>query len=286
MDGMDINEPAASGNHLAQASMVDMEPVAYKGVPVLTTEKLAEALGATPQQLRQNYANNKERFSEGDHLFVVKGAELKQLKASSNFSTQLEPNAPKAILWTERGAFRHAKCLNTPEAWQAYEQLEETYFAVKTGKLLPAPVARERVAPVFKDGLACAKLVGLRGNQAVIAANRWATKFTGVNVLEGLGETKLIEEDKKVSYPPTMIAESMGIKSAIAVNKLLEKYGFQVCRPEEEPRWEPTELGMPHAELITADPVHGKGKARKHWQWYISVVEALTAAIAADTQEG
>lgn len=32
------------------------------------------------------------------------------------------------FLWTERGVARHAKILDTDEAWEVYELLEETYF--------------------------------------------------------------------------------------------------------------------------------------------------------------
>ena len=40
-------------------------------------------------------------------------------------------------LWTEKGALLHAKSLNTDKAWEAYEFLVDTYFAVKE-KLIPA----------------------------------------------------------------------------------------------------------------------------------------------------
>ncbi|CAK0740530.1 conserved hypothetical protein [Azospirillaceae bacterium] len=259
----DLDPSTSALPTLTPSTPCDETPIAYKGQPVMTTERLAEALGATPKMLSDNYQNNKARFAEGDHLFVVKGDELKQLKASPKFSGQFQPTAPKALLWTERGAFRHAKCLNTPEAWQAYEKLEDTYFAVKAGRLLPAPITVQKIAPRYRDWLACAKLVGLKGNQAVVAANRATAKETGVNVLEGLGEIKLIETDPHPSYTVTAIAHRMGIGSPVTLNKLMEKHGFQLSRPDERPRWEPTPLGLPHAELVTVDPIHGHGKAQR-----------------------
>lgn len=44
--------------------------------------------------------------------------------------------APKLILWTDKGAARHAKILDTDEAWEVYEELEDTYFKVKENKQL------------------------------------------------------------------------------------------------------------------------------------------------------
>lgn len=37
----------------------------------------------------------------------------------------------RLILWTEKGTARHAKILNTEQAWEFFEQLEDCYFAVK-----------------------------------------------------------------------------------------------------------------------------------------------------------
>ncbi len=144
-------------------------PVAYKGVPVMTTEKLAEALGGTADNLNDNYRRNAERFTEGDHVFKLVGSALKEVKDNPAFSRLVADRAKHLMLWTERGAFRHAKLLNTPEAWAAYEKLEQTYFAVKAGKYLPAPAAVKAVGPRFRDWLSCAKLIGLKDGQAIIA---------------------------------------------------------------------------------------------------------------------
>lgn len=37
-------------------------------------------------------------------------------------------------MWTDRGAARHAKILDTDEAWEVYEELEENYFNLKENK--------------------------------------------------------------------------------------------------------------------------------------------------------
>ena len=45
-------------------------------------------------------------------------------------------NAKALTLWTQRGAARHAKMLNSDRAWDVFELLEDTFFARK-----PAPAA-------------------------------------------------------------------------------------------------------------------------------------------------
>ncbi len=40
-------------------------------------------------------------------------------------------NANQLYLWTERGANRHCKILDTDKAWEQFDNLEETYFKVK-----------------------------------------------------------------------------------------------------------------------------------------------------------
>ena len=117
-------------------------PLAYKNVPVLTTEMLAQAYEVEAKQIRQNFANNKERFIEGKHFFSVSGQELKTfLLCVENFDSQISPKVRVLTLWTDRGCARHAKSLNTDTAWDMYELLEETFFAAAQRE--PAPETPE-----------------------------------------------------------------------------------------------------------------------------------------------
>lgn len=104
----------------------------YKGLPVVTTETLAQAYEVEPKQIRQNFANNKGRFAEGKHFYSLTGYELREFKNSvENFdSVKIARNVNTLTLWTERGAARHAKMLNSDKAWDMFELLEETFFRV------------------------------------------------------------------------------------------------------------------------------------------------------------
>lgn len=107
--------------------------ISYKGQRVCTTQQLAQLYGAEPHQLRQNYRNNKARFEEGKHFIKIEGEDLKVFKANRvDKSYSVESNNAKAVmLWTERGAARHAKMLETNQAWEVFEQMEDSYFTAK-----------------------------------------------------------------------------------------------------------------------------------------------------------
>ncbi|UXT43238.1 ORF6N domain-containing protein [Agrobacterium tumefaciens] len=102
---------------------------AFNGVRVLTTERLAKVFGAPETAISQNYLNNAERFELGKHFFKVEGDELRALKNRLDFIGSVGKNAKALMLWTDRGASRHAKILDTDMAWDVYGELEEAYFA-------------------------------------------------------------------------------------------------------------------------------------------------------------
>lgn len=115
--------------------MSNLIPIEFKKQRIITTKVLAEEYGATEKNIQDNFSNNKNRFVEGKHYFKLEGQQLKEFKNSlpDNIGEPLK-FAPQLILWTDRGAARHAKILDTDEAWEVYEALEETYFRVKENK--------------------------------------------------------------------------------------------------------------------------------------------------------
>lgn len=108
-----------------------LPPITYKGLPVVTTEMLAKAYGCTAKSIQVNFANNRERFTEGKHFYSLTNGEIKDFSLhSKTFGLQISAKARHLTLWLERGAARHAKMLNTDQAWDVFEMLEETFFRV------------------------------------------------------------------------------------------------------------------------------------------------------------
>ncbi len=113
------------------SSTVSLPRLAYKGIPVVTTETLALAYEVDAVSIRKNFSCNKGRFTEGKHYFSITGKELSAFRLSvTESNSQISPKVRALTLWTERGAARHAKMLNSDKAWDMFELLEETFFRV------------------------------------------------------------------------------------------------------------------------------------------------------------
>ncbi|XGC29383.1 ORF6N domain-containing protein [Escherichia coli] len=113
-----------------QISVETLVAITYNQIPVITTELLAHLYGADVKNIQNNFARNVGRFQIGKHFFKIEGEELRELKhrPSLSGSVKIARNVRSLILWTERGATRHAKMLETDQAWEVFEKLEDSYF--------------------------------------------------------------------------------------------------------------------------------------------------------------
>ncbi|TDX30750.1 ORF6N domain-containing protein [Modicisalibacter xianhensis] len=100
----------------------------FDGKPVVTTAVLAQLYGAEQKHIQNNYKRNEPRFEHGKHYYKVEGSDLKDLKNKPSLRGLVGNRAKSLTLWTERGAARHAKMLETNAAWDVFEALEDNYF--------------------------------------------------------------------------------------------------------------------------------------------------------------
>ncbi len=121
--------------------------IEWQGVRVVTTETLAAGYGTTPIRIQQNYIRNEDRFVEGKHFFKISGDELKSFRLS--FSESVNKHTTSLVLWTERGAARMSKIVDTDEAWLFFEKMEQAYFR----KATPS----SNTIPDFDDPIAAAE---------------------------------------------------------------------------------------------------------------------------------
>ena len=114
-----------------QISVETLSTITYKQIPVITTELLAHLYGTEAIRIRQNHHENKGRFIEEKHFFKLEGESLREFKhrVAFNYSVKIARHVRSLILWTERGAARHAKMLETDQAWDVFEKLEDCYFS-------------------------------------------------------------------------------------------------------------------------------------------------------------
>lgn len=111
--------------------MDKLQVIEHNEQRVLTTQQLAEVYETSVNNIKNNFNNNKKRFIEGRDFYVLKGEELKDFLQVINIDLQNKSKIRSMYLWTERGANRHSKILDTDKAWQQFDILEETYFKVK-----------------------------------------------------------------------------------------------------------------------------------------------------------
>lgn len=120
--------------------VTDIQKIEHNGITVLTTQQIADAYETNTDTITKNFNRNKERYTEGKHYICLKGDELKEFRA--NGQIDLSPNTHTFYLWTKKGAFLHAKSLNTDNAWELYDALVDNYFdkqnrKIDTSKLSP-----------------------------------------------------------------------------------------------------------------------------------------------------
>ena len=128
-----------------QLAVESLVVVTYSNVPVITTGLLAHLYKTEEKHIRQNFKRNECRFIAGKHFFKVSGCELDSLRTSQR-GLQISPKTRSLILWTERGAARHAKMLETDRAWEVFEKLEDCYFS--QGKTAPTE-QQPQIQPQF-----------------------------------------------------------------------------------------------------------------------------------------
>lgn len=110
------------------ASVAAIEPVAWNGERVITTELIAQLYRSGESAIRKNFSRNTDRFEEGKHYFKLNVRDLRDMRVTYGH-TVISPRATSLVPRTARSAARHAKMLETDAAWDVFEAMEDSYFA-------------------------------------------------------------------------------------------------------------------------------------------------------------
>lgn len=110
-----------------RSTMNDLQVTEYKNIRVLTTQQIADVYKSDSKTVSYNFNHNKDKYIEGKHYICLTGDELRAFRDFHD----LPNNINKIYLWTQKGAFLHAKSLNTDKAWEVYDELVDDYFAKK-----------------------------------------------------------------------------------------------------------------------------------------------------------
>ncbi|EIA9445362.1 ORF6N domain-containing protein [Escherichia coli] len=151
-----------------------LQPILHNQIPVITTELLAQLYGTKIKNISDNFLNNTTRFIAGKHYFKIEKNELREFKNRPETIGLVGKNARSLILWTERGAARHAKMLETDQAWDVFEKLEDCYFSQKDPS---TPVSCQKSYDTrvlcYQRGGVTVSTIQLRDDDIVISLESW-----------------------------------------------------------------------------------------------------------------
>jgi phage antirepressor YoqD-like protein len=182
------------------------------GARVLTNAQLAEVYGSTSDKISYNFNYNQERYKEGKHYFLLVGEELKAFKESNR---EFQGSLNKLYLWTEKGAWLHAKSLNTDEAWEAYELLVDEYYRIASSQYKLPSTYKEALLQLVEQ-VEKTEQLSLANAQKEQIINELQPKATYYDMV--LQNKSLLSIGK--------IAKDYGL-SAVKLNKILHELGVQ-----------------------------------------------------------
>jgi len=129
-----------------------MQAIEKNGMRVLTTAQLADSFSVNSKIINRNFQRNQDHYEQGKHFFALTGDDLKSYKTARQEDVSLK-FVSVLYLWTEQGAWLHAKSLNNDKAQEAYSLLVDSYYNL-TGKL---------TSPEFLIGLQNERILELEG---------------------------------------------------------------------------------------------------------------------------
>ena len=247
----------------------ELAVVEYSEERVLTTEQLALAYECSTTQIKQNFNNNKEHFSEGVHYFKLEGEALKLFKNRVENFDLVGKNANTLYLWTKRGALRHCKMLGTDKAWAVFDELEENYFTAKKSTVQTSHPLK--ISDIAQDVVSTAKIfeeyLGLKQGIAFVHSVALAESNYNIN-LDPIKKLAPPAEHNTGYMNATQLGEKIG-RTVRQTNKWLADNGYQF---RDGRNWRLTEKGRQYAEEF---PYTKNGHSGYQIRWNEPAVELL-----------
>lgn len=140
------------------------------------------------------------------------------------------------------------------------------------------PFDSVKLSRTSKAMLSMAKAFGLKGNQAILSADRATRMLEGQSPLTLLG-VELISESKENLLTATDLGATLNL-SAVKPNQLLETSGFLKSYRDlkDKKQWELTDKGKPYAELLDTGKKHSNGAPVTQIKWRSGVANLLQQA--------
>lgn len=206
------------------AAKADNLPIlVWEGVRVVTTETLAKGYDTDAVNIRMNLTNNRKRFEEGVHHFTLTGSNLKNFRLRVNdVYSQISSKARSLTLWTEKGAARMSKIVDTDQAWEFFEKLEDAYFRPRVA---PQPTAPEDSSAMIQALKQQNELVNL-----VLQHSQHQLELTQ-EMLAAVRETRQLrtELEQLKAHPATTATQPLAQPTSTAGELALERERDQLA---------------------------------------------------------
>ncbi len=222
-----------------ELEMQELKVIRHEDQRILLTSQIAEAYETTDRRISENFNANKEHYIVGKHYYCLEGEILKQFKSEYGNSV-IAQNINKLYLWTEKGAFLHAKSLNTDKAWEVYDILVDTYFEVNEHKpmcLEDLIIANAKALKDAREQAEQAQATALEAKQEVQAIRdaivldpaAWRSETTSLinRIAQKLGGNDNIQAIRKESYDllDSRAKAKLGVRQVNMKRKVLEETG-------------------------------------------------------------
>ncbi len=263
-------------------------PIEREGQRVLLTSQLAEGYETTPDIISKNYKRNEKRYQEGKHFFLLEGEAKREFLNHRQFDDGLK-KAQKLYLWTEKGAFLHAKSLNTDKAWEIYNELVETYFRVRE-TVAESEMKTDDLSPelqMFKkifDSVARAELEQKRQAAKLDEVDK---KVDGIREVVSLNPTSWREECRKLLARIAQIRGGGGAYREVNAEcfKLVdERAGVSLQTRLTNKRRRMADEGACKSARDKLTKVDVIAEDKKLIEIYVAIVKEMAVKYGADTQ--
>lgn len=180
----------------------------------------------------------------------------------------------------------------TENAAEVRHMLIKVFVAWRRGELRPVPVTPNAMISVAREGRlqyrmfrAMLKDLGIKGNQAVLSANRATKLTTGFDAMGALGITHIEAKVNEPDLSPSGIAERMKLRNAQEVNKLLCHYQYQTPHRDGKGRlyYELTPKGERAGGVFKdTEKRTGHGVPVKQLMWASGIIDLLRVELEED----
>ena len=241
--------------------------VVVDGHPMFSARDVARALA---------YANPSEAYN--DHC-----KSLKKLSYSELLELDWEaPNRQGEYVIPQSDVLRLIVKSSKPEAerfekWVFEEVLPSVLqtgsYALPAAKPQSTIRAERELQALARDTMRTLKAFGIVGNAAVLSTDNYCRTIAGRSLLEPLGATHLLADERGRTYTATEIGKMLNPPaSAIRVGLLLEAAGLQ---KREMGAWLPTDTAQGYFEWLDTGKRHSNGTPVKQIKWFKSVLSSI-----------